>query len=188
MATIEEISKVSDHFKIYEYTNHTPEYVKSSVREHLRSYIRRPFKIVRTPEGKPYIPGNPVYFSVSHSGSRTAVAVTDCPVGIDIELYPSGKPYEHILEHMSSRERADIHGEKDFLIHWTIKEAYIKMVGSTLAQMYRDLEYTGAHGLLYKGNPAWVDITVQIMKDEIRTFCVSSKAIGETVYREEYVL
>jgi 4'-phosphopantetheinyl transferase len=38
-----------------------------------------------TKQGKPYLPGNRVYFSVSHSGDWAVLAVSDAPVAVDIE-------------------------------------------------------------------------------------------------------
>ena len=38
-----------------------------------------------TDKGKPYFEGDPMYFSLSHSGSFALCAVSDRPVGADLE-------------------------------------------------------------------------------------------------------
>ncbi len=74
-------------------------------------------------------------FSVSHDGSRTALAVCEtAPIGIDIE---SIKPLsrEEMEWPLSSRERSDLaqvgdeHLLQAFFRYWTLKEAFIKALG-----------------------------------------------------------
>ncbi len=141
-----------DHTQVKLYENMTREQVHEEIFKELARRLGAEPHIERTEAGKPYIPGNPLYFSVSHSGPKTVLAVSDMPVGIDLELLPSGKKYAHIVRHMTDREKAEIQCERDFFTHWTAKEAYIKMVGSSLAEMYKDLEYVGGR-LLHKGTP-----------------------------------
>ena len=62
------------------------------------------FEIKRNENGKPYVSGNPVYFSISHSAGRAMIALSDKPVGIDLEFYRPRK-FEHILKRLSARER-----------------------------------------------------------------------------------
>ena len=35
--------------------------------------------------GKPYLPGYPVHFSLSHTKNAVACAVSDCPIGVDVQ-------------------------------------------------------------------------------------------------------
>ncbi|MCD8309096.1 MAG: 4'-phosphopantetheinyl transferase superfamily protein [Clostridia bacterium] len=118
----------------------------------LLQHITPPFEILRTPSGKPYINGNPVYFNLSHSGDVCTIAVSDSPVGIDIELYGRGLR-KRVLSRFCEEEQSEINNKKDFLLHWTAREAYIKYCGGTLAHM---LEFTSFYGgtLRYGGNPA----------------------------------
>ncbi len=139
-----------DHLQVTLYENLTRDEAHEEIRRALAKKLGYEPKIVRTDTGKPYIPDNPLYFSVSHSQNKTVLAISDVPVGIDMEIFPTGKQYSHILRHMTDREKAEIQTERGFYTHWTVKEAYIKMVGSTLAEMYKDLEYVGGK-LLYKG-------------------------------------
>lgn len=101
-------------------------------------------EIVRTANGKPYIDGNPLYFSLSHSRDHAVIALCDKPIGVDLEYYDSERNISHVLARFSKNERDEIGDCKPcFYINWMIKEAYIKMTGGTLACDLKRLEYYG---------------------------------------------
>lgn len=103
------------------------------------------FEIKRTENGKPYIVGNPLYFSLSHSRGHAVIALCDKPVGIDMERYHENgrlKNYKHILSSFTEREKQWISDTfAFFFLNWVAKEAYIKMVGGTLAHYLKRLEF-----------------------------------------------
>lgn len=76
-----------------------------------------------------------VHFNLSHSGDYVVVAVSDSPVGIDVEH--KTKCYETLAQRFFCEEEcADIMSldteeerKQRFLEYWTGKEAYIKCVG-----------------------------------------------------------
>ena len=86
------------------------------------------------PQGKPYLPGGPE-FNISHSRGHVAVAFSDRPVGLDIELV---RPYlEKLPERIfSPEELAWFRGRSctkaDFFTLWTLKESYYKFLGTGL--------------------------------------------------------
>lgn len=99
-------------------------------------------EILRTANGKPYIEGNPLFFSISHSRDHAVIALCDKPIGVDIEFYDGERNISHVLARFSKEEREEIGDCKPyFYINWMIKEAYIKMVGGTLAHDLKRLEY-----------------------------------------------
>lgn len=57
---------------------------RKSVSEYLQT-SPEPVQILRSEAGKPYVSGNPCYFSLSHSGELVVCAVSDKPVGVDVE-------------------------------------------------------------------------------------------------------
>ena len=76
-----------------------------------------------------------IHFNLSHSGKYVVLAVSDCPVGIDVEHKTRGyaslskrffceEEYNDIMSAPLEMER-----ERLFLECWTKKEAYIKCVG-----------------------------------------------------------
>ncbi|MDR3312416.1 MAG: 4'-phosphopantetheinyl transferase superfamily protein [Spirochaetaceae bacterium] len=84
--------------------------------------------------GKPYLSGGP-HFNLSHSGDFICCAVSDSPVGVDLE-FRRGKARNFTM--MARRafhpeEQAFFFrhpGEKTFLDIWTLKESRIKMTGT----------------------------------------------------------
>ena len=94
--------------------------------------------LARDKRGKPYVKNLPFHFSVSHSGDFVACAVSDRPVGLDLEQVRacdisaakricSPKELEYILTAEDSLTR--------FFRVWTAKEAYVKMTGEGIAGM-----------------------------------------------------
>ncbi len=108
----------------------------------LHSLLSRYGEIERTPNGKPYIRGNPVYFSVAHSGGLCTIAISSSPVGVDCEL-ERGRTHKIISDSFCPEERAEIESERDFLEHWTAREAYTKLVGARIWDTFRRLSLTG---------------------------------------------
>lgn len=97
--------------------------------------------------GKPYLENGP-YFSISHCKHAIAVAVSEMPIGIDIEHIRTAKP--GLVAHtMNEEEQAEIWAAESpdiaFTRLWTQKEAVLKMQGTgiisdiknTLADIHR---------------------------------------------------
>ena len=66
--------------------------------------------------GKPYIEGDPFYFSLAHSGDYAVCAISDSPVGVDIEQD------RELSEAFKARFSHSI-------LEWTKKEAKGKLTG-----------------------------------------------------------
>jgi 4'-phosphopantetheinyl transferase len=95
--------------------------------------------------GAPYIEHGP-YFSISHSKQGIAVAISDQPIGIDIEAI---RPLNEGLVHkaMNPQEQAQIaaatNPAQEFIRLWTRKEAYVKMQGTgIISDMHEILQDT----------------------------------------------
>lgn len=82
--------------------------------------------------GAPSLSGGP-YFSISHCKQGIAVAISDEPIGIDIEAI---RPLSEglVQKAMNPQEQAQIaaaaNPEQEFIRLWTRKEAYVKMKGT----------------------------------------------------------
>ena len=57
------------------------------------------------------------------------------------------KNRQSILKSFTERERGEIAGERDFLIHWTAREAFVKLYGLSVFAALKKLEFYG--GKLY---------------------------------------
>ena len=90
-------------------------------------------------DGKPFfINAQDIHFSISHSGSKVAVAFSDSEVGCDIEIigdidlnvaqmFFSRSEYELLLSLGDELERRHA-----FFRCWTLKESYLKAIGKGL--------------------------------------------------------
>ena len=91
-------------------------------------------EIVRTEKGKPYFKYIPdLFFSISHSGDITVVAIGDTPLGVDVEKIK--KADLRVIKRFL-KEEADYITECDsdyrFFEIWTKKEATVKFYSSRL--------------------------------------------------------
>ena len=88
--------------------------------------------------GKPYLPGETVHFNLSHAGEWVLCAVSNAPVGCDVELlrrwdmnvarrFFSAEETALLEAAQNDAARADL-----FFRLWTLKESYIKAVGEGL--------------------------------------------------------
>ncbi len=86
--------------------------------------------------GKPYLPDAPgVHFSLSHSGSMAMCAVADSPVGCDIQELSSARRGERVARRFFTpaeyaRITAAAGPEREFARLWTLKESYVKYLGT----------------------------------------------------------
>lgn len=117
----------------------------------LRTMLRESFGInhpefCEDEKGKPYLLGNDLYFSLSHSGTYIACAIDTHPVGVDIETPRAVEP--RVINHCCTAQEslyvcADPMTRTDplpaqseeavrFLTLWTAKEAYLKFTGEGL--------------------------------------------------------
>lgn len=86
-----------------------------------------------TEEGKPFIASRPdIHFNFSHSGTVALCAISDQPVGADVET--NRKISSSLINYtMNESEQEQINASPDptmrFLYFWTRKEALLKLTG-----------------------------------------------------------
>ena len=120
--------------------------VYGKLKNYLSGLLSTPVEILKTENGKPYLEGDPLFFSLSHSRDRALIAISDKPVGADLEVITDRK-YKAVLSRFPEKERNEIANAQDFLMHWVVREAYIKMLGSTIAEKLKRLSFVD--GVLY---------------------------------------
>ena len=76
----------------------------------------------------------PRFASLSERGRWTTLAISQHPVGVDVELYPPEREPPFDLLHPSEQEQilASSDPERLFLGYWTAREAYLKAQGRGL--------------------------------------------------------
>ena len=87
--------------------------------------------------GKPYIKGSNIYFSLSHSNGIVALTISKEEIGLDIELIKDVK--DNLARRIMNDEEYMIYQNLDkqnkkvyFFEVWTSKEAYIKKLGTKI--------------------------------------------------------
>lgn len=83
--------------------------------------------VVFEENGKPSFSDHSLFFSLSHSRGVCAVAVSDHPVGVDVELCRD-KYSQHLIERSLSENEKRIFDD-DFTRLWCRKESIAKMSG-----------------------------------------------------------
>ncbi len=121
--------------------------------------------------GKPILKDYPIHFNISHCDGLVACAVSDVPVGIDVEkarkvtdslirkacspgeqaYVADGFPFLNSIPNAGAEGTA--HGEKEdrFLQLWTLKESYLKMTGEGMAKPLDQVNFS------FKENPKEID-------------------------------
>jgi len=120
-----------------------------------QAYSLCPDELVYTDRGKPYLPGYPIHFSLSHSKSHALCALADVPLGCDVELHRS------VPTNIQRRVLGAGESPEDFFAYWTLKESLFKLSKEfdqpfpTLTFMLTGNQATGqgAHGWLYRDIP-----------------------------------
>lgn len=92
-----------------------------------------PRSILYNDYGKPYFKGNPIHFSISHSGEIAVCAITaNCEIGIDIEKI-SNINIDNFKDTIDPNDWFKIisspQPQTEFYDYWTKKEAAIKAHG-----------------------------------------------------------
>ena len=110
----------------------------------LKQGLREEYGIMDNPvfeynkHGKPSIVGHPeIFFNLSHCKEAVACAISDQPVGIDVESVRSYK--ERLARYtMNDEEVRDIETSEQpdttFIRLWTMKEATMKLVGTGISK------------------------------------------------------
>lgn len=132
------------------------------VKSMLANYLKRPIHTItfqKNEFGKPYLEDNPIYFNISHSGQWVVGAVSDCPVGIDVEEVKVAKSAKlDIAQRFFSEEEYrwltsfndEVLCQKMFYMLWSGKESYIKMIGEGLSIPLNEFELTYQEEMLLK--------------------------------------
>lgn len=89
-----------------------------------------------TDRGKPYFPGHPVHFSITHTHRHAFVVLSDRPIGIDAEELdrPVNPKLAGRILSPGEKARYDAAGDKNraLLTFWVLKEALAKSTGDGL--------------------------------------------------------
>lgn len=109
--------------------------------------------------GKPYIINQKVHFNISHCQNYVVLAVSDSPIGIDIEIVrefsavlAQKKFAEQEVEYIAAAGREGRNMQQAFYEVWTAKEAFLKYNGTGLSAGLSALTLTAKNGRLEPEN------------------------------------
>ena len=118
------------------------------------------------PNGKPFLAGGGLFFNVSHSGDWIVAAFSTSEVGVDVEEVGAWR--EGVVERVTTAaERAHLAAipegaarTAEFYRLWTIKESFLKYLGTGLATDMRKVEVVawGPVTLRLEGVPQEVSV------------------------------
>ena len=99
-----------------------------------------------TASGKPCFPACPgLHFSISHTKGAVLVALSDAPVGADVERR------REIPDVVRARLFAVEHGDLELFELWTLRESWYKLTGHG---DLRDIPFSRHGGILIPPNPS----------------------------------
>jgi 4'-phosphopantetheinyl transferase len=114
-------------------------------------------------KGKPYLSEHPPHFNISHSGCWVVGAFADKEVGIDVELirtpnYAVAKRFYSDIEIATLNAFEDADLKKDYFFRlWTLKESYLKAIGTGLTKSLSSFTVTTSYGKISLVDGAPVD-------------------------------
>ncbi len=98
-------------------------------------------QVARTARNRPYFPHEPsLHLSISHSADVWACAISDAPVGLDIE-YARPCDFTRIAArffHLEEAAYVRLGGEAAFFEVWTAKESFVKCTGQGIDGSFSD--------------------------------------------------
>lgn len=110
----------------------------------------------RTPSGKPYFPGHPhLHFNLSHSGPLLLCALSDFPVGVDIERVRPRRPELPRCALTGPEYARYLSLGADwpaFYTLWTRKEAWCKYTGLGLQNQWNQTPPENPFARSYAGS------------------------------------
>lgn len=115
---------------------------------------------------KPKLKGSGnLFFNISHSCEYTAVAISDKPIGVDIEKIRPVR--QTVINKVCSRTelgylKGSTNEQRDFIKLWTLKESFLKAVGTGIIDNMKNYSFTVEENKAYMANKK---INAQIICD-----------------------
>ena len=146
-------------------------------------YIEEMPEILRDDMGKPYFKEGPLHFNVSHSEGYLAIAISEYPVGVDIQAPKNIR--EGMYKKVVQPKEAELIGEerqKDFLRLWTLKESFVKAEGKGLRISMKDYYFqreNERYFVIYGGQrmPWTFNIEETLVKDYFISVCGMEESV-----------
>ena len=132
----------------------------------------------RGPQGKPYFPGVPVEFSLSHCRGMVCAGLSAVPLGVDVQ---PARPYSQRLARRicTPEELAWLKGspqkDRDLMALWTWKEAVMKLWGQGMSYGFQQAAFR-----FPQGDPVPVDGRVTLSRFFLGEVSLAAASLGES--------
>ncbi len=112
---------------------------------HMKGLLSLDFSYSTNQYGKPYVRGSMFEFNISHTNNAIACAIANTTVGVDIQekIYE----YQNVMEYVCSSSEiehisASISPVECFTKLWTLKESYVKCIGTGIWDGLEHLDFS----------------------------------------------
>jgi 4'-phosphopantetheinyl transferase len=143
--------------------------------------ISHQLNISEDEQGKPYLTDHPaIYFNITHSKQYVACAISDQPVGIDVEVE------RDINQALAKRVMSDqeftrylaLGATKEYFFQlWTLKESYMKYTGEGLRMSLKSMNFMFDDKTVTSNLADVVFHTQQLASDCYLAVCTKETAI-----------
>lgn len=117
---------------------------------------------------KPIFRDSNLFFSISHSHELCAVAISDSPVGVDIEIVKDHYNQRLVERSLCENEKAVFDG--DFTRFWSRKEAFAKMTGKGITGYPVNIDTTKCEltekRIISHGNYFWIVMCCMMVENQ----------------------
>ncbi len=98
-------------------------------------------EILLSPEGKPGLSAGGLFYNLSHSGDYAVCAVADAEVGIDLQKPVSlSDALQASIQTDQEKKGGAFRTPGAWFLLWSVKEAYMKLIGKGLSLEFSRLE------------------------------------------------
>lgn len=150
----------------------------------LKEEYGRSYEVEKKEGGKPYLrDASHIYFNITHTKGIVFCAVSDRVIGVDAEYMR--QPKKSLVERICSEEERDyIYGCREMEVErftriWTLKESYVKAIGSGLAFPLGDVWFR-----IDEGEDRG-EISCNMQGWEFRQFLIGRKYVVSVCERKE---
>ncbi len=132
--------------------------------------------------GKPYAANADIFFSISHSGTLAVCAVSDLPVGADIEEI-SEKPLRILGKFACVSEKEFIGSDAGrATLVWTLKEAYFKAKGTGIASGLKTVSFDIIEDTVKCSDSGYICCSTPVKNNYVLSVCVGKQqAASESI-------
>lgn len=138
--------------------------------------------IMKNSYGKPFLPCNNFFYNVSHIQDYVVILISQNQnVGIDIVYLNQNVNISAFKKHFSKKEFSNIKVKKTFFIYWSLKESFIKTIGTGISDSLCHLtfdfsNFSNIKLFIYnKLFQKWKFNIISFKKDYLITYCTEKK-------------